>query len=395
MISGQPPQAFQSEIHVEGRARLVTQNAFESARVFYNPRMSLNRDLAVLFAQSFFTFSRSVNICDPTCASGVRAVRYALELPSSPVVLAGDKDPLSVETAQTIIQLNQVQDRVSVLESDANLLLLNHEDERFDLVDLDPFGSPALFFDSAVKATLDGGVLTATATDMGPLTGARATAGFRKYGVTLVKTEFEKEIAARTLAGCLAATAARIGLGVEIAFTHAVDHYVRIYAIITKGKKNANSSMKHLGFVEYCRSCLRRDSRNSLQSLCVSCESCTGRKSIIGPVWIGELWNGSVVARMTERTPLLVSNRLSEIQRLLSMIEEEAEAPPFHYRMDVLSAKLKMKPQRMQSFLGALREQGYVATRSHFDPCAFRTNATSLEIATLARSFTESEAKKV
>jgi len=288
-----------------------------------------------------------------------------------------------------------VQERVSVLESDANLLLLSHEAERFDLVDLDPFGSPAPFFDSAVRATQDGGVVAATATDMGPLTGARAAAGFRKYGVTLIKTEFEKEIAARTLAGCLAATAARIGLGVEIAFTHVIDHYARIYANITKGKKNANSSMKFLGFVEYCQSCLLRNSRNSLQSLCTTCESCGERKLIIGPVWTGKLWNPILVERMIKRTPLLVSNRLSEIQRLLSLIEEEDEAPAFHYRMDVLSAKLKMKPLKMQSFLGALRGNGYVATRSHFDPSAFRTNATSLEIAAIARSFPESEAKKV
>jgi len=99
MISDQSSQIDGKATHAEGRARLVAPIASGSAGVFYNPRMSLNRDVAILFAQSFFTFSRPIRICDPTCASGVRAVRYALELPISPVVLAGDKDPLSVETA--------------------------------------------------------------------------------------------------------------------------------------------------------------------------------------------------------------------------------------------------------------------------------------------------------
>lgn len=37
----------------------------------------------------------------------------------------------------------------------------------FDAVDLDPYGSPVQFLDSAVQAVSEGGLLMVTATDMG------------------------------------------------------------------------------------------------------------------------------------------------------------------------------------------------------------------------------------
>lgn len=318
--------------------------------------------------------------------SGVRAVRYMLELPNASIVVVGDKDQTAVKTTLATVRLNGLEDKISVVESDANLLLLNHETDRFDLVDLDPFGSPAPFFESTLRATVDGGVVAATATDMGPLTGARASACLRKYGVTPIRTEFEKEIAVRALVGCLAGIAGRLGLGVDIVFTHASDHYARIYAAIAKGKTQANVSTRSLGFVEYCRNCLRRDSHNSLQSIRTTCEDCGGREMIGGPYWLGKLCDRNVVIRMIEHCPRLVSSRLSEIQKMLSLIEEECEAPPFYYRTDLLSAKLTIKPPRLKTVLDALHGKGYKATRTHFDANGFRTDAPNLEVVSIMRS---------
>ncbi len=368
-----------SEIH-EGKAKLALPPK-EAGSVFYNPRMSLNRDLAILFVSSYFPTRKQVRICDTMTGSGVRAARYVLECPNVANVVAVDKKPEAFENVRKTIQLNGLEDEIAPVTSDANLLLLNHQSDRFDLVDLDPFGSPAPFFETALRATADGGILAATATDMGPLTGARAAACIRKYGVRPVRTEFEKEIAVRILASCLATIAGRLELGIRIVFAHASDHYARIYVSILKGKTLANEATKMLGFLEYCPSCLTRNITGSMESIHTICGSCGSKTKIGGPVWLGPLWDGTTVQTMVQRTPTLLSSRLSEIQNLLSCVGEECDAPAFHYKTDAIAQKFGIRPPAVRKVLAVLRENSYQATRTHFHPNGFRTDATVREMA--------------
>lgn len=357
--------------------------------VFYNPRMSLNRDLAVLFASSHFSSERRLRVCDPMTGSGVRAVRYVLESTNVETVFAADKDAATVESARAAVRLNGLEENITVVESDANTFLQDHVQERFDLVDLDPFGSPAPFFESAARATTDGGVVASTATDMGPLTGARPAACYRKYGSRSIRSEFEKEMAVRVLAGCLASTAGRLQLGINIAFAHASDHYARIYAAIMKGRPSANTSVKSVGFVEYCPNCLRRDARHSLEGIRTICEDCRRKTIIGGPLWLGPLWDIRTVQGMVERTPMLYSSRLSEIQRILTYGEQESRFPAFYYRTDSISRSLGTKPPALAAVFKALREAGYRTTGTHFHPNGFRTNADNREIISIVRSLSQ------
>ncbi len=357
--------------------------------VFYNSRMSLNRDLAVLFAASHFPTQKQLRVCDPMTGSGVRAARYVLETPNVRTVVAADKDPEAVNAAHRTIELNNLEEEVLVIESDANVLLTKHLQDRFDLVDLDPFGSPAPFLESALRATLEGGILAATATDMGPLTGARPAACFRRYGASPVRTEFEKELAVRILAGCLARTACRLDLGVELAFTHASDHYARVYASVSKGKTSANQSAKRLGFLEYCPKCLMRESSNSLESVQMVCTNCKSKVRIGGPIWLGPLWDGHTVMKMIQRTPTLASSRLSEIQAILSRISEEVDSPAFYYRTDAFARALRIKPPGLLELIVALHGAGYQASRTHFDPNGFRTDGKIEELTSLLRNWAE------
>jgi tRNA (guanine26-N2/guanine27-N2)-dimethyltransferase len=370
----------------EGKVRLRLTERTEAPEqvVFYNSKMNLNRDIAILFSQSHF--SRKIRVCDPMTGSGIRAARYVVESPNVYFVVAADTDGNAVEAAKQTAQINGVDDKISILESDANLVLLGSTQERFDLVDLDPFGSPAPFFESAARATIDGGVIAATATDMGPLTGARAAACVRKYGIRPVRAEFEKEMAIRTLAACLATIAGRLELGVEIVFSHASDHYARIYAAIRKGRAFANQSAKMMGFIVYCPECLNRTSHYSLESINTRCEYCGASTRIGGPIWLGSIWDAQTVRGMIQHTPSLESSRMSEVQNLLTLIDEEKSAPPFHYRTDLFAHTLKTKPPPMGQFLDAVREKGYESTRTHFHPNGFRTDAKTSEIASLIQS---------
>jgi tRNA (guanine26-N2/guanine27-N2)-dimethyltransferase len=315
--------------------------------------------------------------------SGVRAVRYALEFPNVREVLAADIDPEAVRAAQRTIELNSLEGKVRATESEANVSLTEHLQDRFDLIDLDPFGSPAPFFESALRATLDGGILAATATDMGPLTGDRPAACFRKYAARPVRTEFEKEVAVRILAGCLARTACLVGLGIGIAFAHASDHYARIYASVSKGKTSANQTARQLGFLEYCPKCLMRETSNSLESIQMVCTNCESKVRIGGPIWLGPLWDGPTVMKMIQHTPTLASSRLSEIQTILSRILEEIDSPAFYYRTDAFAGALRIKPPGLAELIEALHAAGYRATRTHFAPNGFRTDARIEELTSL------------
>ena len=361
---------------IEGNAKLCFDSNHE---VFYNPKMGMNRDLGVLFVRSHFGDSR-IRICDPMTASGVRAIRYVLECPNVESVTASDVDPASVDCANRMIRLNDLTQRVSVVKADAISLLLGNTESRFDFVDLDPFGSPAPFFESALRCTADGGILAATATDMAPLTGVRSSACFRKYGVVAVRTEFEKEIAVRVLAACLSLTSGKLQLGVSVVFTHTSDHYARVYVEVNKGRRASNDSIKNLGFLEYCPTCLHRITRKTLDEYQPNCEICGSKEKILGPLWLGKLWDAELVAKMNEHAATIASSRLSELQTVLDRIAGELDAPSFYNRVDKIARKLRTNPPRLRGIITQLRSQGHVATLTHFHSNGFRTDASDQHI---------------
>ena len=367
-----------------------------SSKVFYNPKMSFNRDLAILFAISHFPNDRLLQLCDPMAGSGVRAVRYVLEAPNVARVVAADRQPEAAELARETVRLNNTENKISVIEADAYTLLSKNPRERFDLIDLDPFGSPSPFFESALRATESTGVLAATATDMGPLSGARPRACKRKYGVDSIRTEFEKELALRALASALASTAAKLELGIDFAFSHASDHYARFYATVTKGRKAANESLLNLGFVAHCSTCLTRTTTSFPSSIREECGNCGSRMSVGGPFWLGPLWDRETVRRMIQHTPQLLSTRLSEIQKTLNYIETELDSAPFYYTTDSAAAAFRTKPPPISTLLSSLRGNGFQASRTHFNPCGFRTDAPTSQIASLFSMLTdESKSEKV
>ena len=371
----------------EGLARL--QLSPEPRTVFYNPRMSLNRDMAVLFASSYFPTSKMIRLCDPMTGSGVRTVRYLLEAPALGHVLAADRDQAAVNLARQTILLNGLNDRVVVIQGDAFTVLSDHARDRFDIIDLDPFGSPAPFFESALRATSDGGVIAATATDMGPLSGARPTACIRKYGVSPVRVEFEKELALRTLASSLSTTACKLELGVTIAFAHATDHYARLYAVMRKGRKLANQTLESLGYLAYCPNCLFRDESQSISTIENRCANCGSTVHIGGPFWLGPMWDKGTVNCMVQRTASLVSSRLSDVQKVLSRVSEEADAPRSYYTTEAIASVYRVKPPSLESLIHSLRAGGYKATRTHFSPTGFRTDASLQAIVACFRTVSD------
>lgn len=359
------------------------------APVFYNPIMELNRDISVLAFQAYQKLvNREISICDPLTGTGIRGVRFAAEIRGAKKVVVSDINERSFKLAQHNVHLNGLQDRVAIKHMDANCLLSCHgaPHRRFDIVDIDPFGSPVPYMDSAVRALRNNGLLATTATDLAPLCGVHSKACMRKYGGKPLRTEYCHELAVRLLAGYIAKVAAKQDIGLRIAFSHSSDHYIRIYTQIGYGAKKADTSMKNLGYVLHCFNCFHREKANTFsQRFFEKCPECCCKMSWAGPLWLGKIFDPQfcdAIAEENRRTALRNSRRIT---KLLSMIKDEAEAPATYYVVDQISDKLSLPMPSVSSMLQSLLEKGFQAVQTHFNSRGIRTDAPALTVQELLR----------
>ena len=97
-----------------------------------------------------------LRVLDALSASGLRAMRYMKEVPGLHSVVANDLDPAAVAVMEENFKRNGLG-APQVVPSTSDAVLLLHQSkppvgERFDVVDLDPYGTAAPFLDGAVQA---------------------------------------------------------------------------------------------------------------------------------------------------------------------------------------------------------------------------------------------------
>ncbi len=387
-----PIEGFPSETVKEGKVQVLVPrlSAFRErpsdyapskAPVFYNPVMELNRDLAVLVTRVYQKqVDREISVCEPLTSSGIRGVRLATEV-SNVRVTIGDINGHAFKLAKQNVALNMLENRVTVHHMDANCLLScsSAPRRRFDIIDVDPFGSPVRYIDSAVRALRNKGVLALTATDLAPLCGVHVRACLRKYGGKPLRTEYCHELAIRLLVGCLAATSARQDIGIGVLFGHSTDHYIRVYAEAAYGAKRADESLKNLGFVWHCFNCLHRETAEKAFNP-EKCPECGERMDYAGPLWLGNIGDRSFCESLRKENTRVAFRNSVRIDTLLSMAGYESEAPALHYVVDEFSSKLQIPEPSLSTIIKRLHDCGFEAGPTHFNSRGFRTNASALEI---------------
>jgi tRNA (guanine26-N2/guanine27-N2)-dimethyltransferase len=382
---------FPTETIIEGKAKLVVPKleafrkspsdyAPSKAPVFYNPVMELSRDIAILALQAYqFMVGHELSICEPLTGCGVRAIRYALEVEGVKSVIINDISFRAVQLASYNVQLNGLQVFTTVQNKDANLLLSSYASprKRFDVVDIDPFGSPVPYASSAVRAVRNNGLIALTATDLAPLCGVHPKACVRKYGGKPLRTEYCHELALRLLAGSLVTTAAKQNIGANVVFGHSTDHYVRLYATIKYSAKKADESMKNMGYITHCFKCLHRQPEKGMFEIWHSqkCSQCGSKVDAAGPLWLGKLFDKEFVVRMELEAEHKVLRHKERIRKMLGIIKSEADAPITYYVIDELCGKLALPVPSIQRVIDGLKERGFEACKTHFSSKAIRTNA--------------------
>jgi tRNA (guanine26-N2/guanine27-N2)-dimethyltransferase len=395
---------FPTAIVREGKVQIVAPDlkaygvcpsdyAPSKAPVFYNPVMEFNRDLTVLAFQAYQRMvNREITVCEPLTATGIRGLRFAAEIQCVKSVISSDINMQSVKLAAHNITLNNLQDRVTVKHKDANRLLSEHSapKKRFDVIDIDPFGTPVPHLDAAVQALRNNGFFAATATDMAPLCGVHAKACIRKYGGKPLRTEYCHELAVRFLASAIATTAAKHDIGVHILFSHCSEHYIRVYAQIGYGCQRADEAMRNIGFILHCFKCLHRETAaKPFPDAAAKCPECGAKMDYAGPLWTGTLFNGKFIESMAAENAQRAFRNSGKITKLLTLTRAEADAPATYYVLDKLSGKFGLPAPAVAPFLQAIREAGFKSVLTHFSSRGIRTDAPASVMQKMLRSLTK------
>ncbi|MEA2054335.1 MAG: tRNA (guanine(10)-N(2))-dimethyltransferase [Candidatus Thermoplasmatota archaeon] len=321
---------------------------------FYNPAMKLDRDLCVLFCW-YAVKNGCKKFLDGLGATGVRGIRIANEVEGIDMHI-NEINPVSYEIIKKNAEINNL--KINAMNGDIRMLCRN----KYDYIDIDPYGSPAPFALSAFERMRGKGFAAFTATDKATLCGVYKSTCIRRYGAVPMHGEGMKEIGLRILIGFLVRTAAMKGYGAYPVFLYSHDHYFRVYLRLEKGARKGGEAVKKIGWI--CR-----DNGWKTRKFCNE----RGEKWA-GPLWIGSLNDKDVVEFMAEKA----ENKRNK--KLLEIIKEEVDAPPMYYDGSSICKRLKIVQPKLLDIIGRLREKDFFASRTHFSPIGFKTDANVKEI---------------
>lgn len=340
-----------------------------SADVFYNPAMRTNRDIAVVAIACFSINNPEYTYLDALSASGIRGLRIANEVGLNTTM--SDWEDTSFELIKKNVELNNLTN-CTAIKRNANVVML---DSSFDIIDLDPFGSPAPFLDAACFSTKR--LLCVTATDTAPLCGAHKNAGIRNYGAVPLKTEYYPEMGVRILMGSAARTLAKYDKAMTPLLSYASAHYVRIFASVKKSIAAADECLKNMGFVSHCFACGARVWKYGLAvPMPDKCSVCGHSTSLAGPLWMGKLHDGDFCGKVLDEA---VKRDFISAKKLITACRDELDTP-LHYDYHKICKSLGITAMPTDKLILALRETGFQASRTHFSGISFKTDAGMEEI---------------
>lgn len=352
-----------------------------AAPVFYNPEMELNRDINVAATAAFVErlLSRKdikreeIRYVDAFSASGIRGLRIAGEVGIHATM--NDWSPEAFELIKENINLNGLEEKAQATRKNANALL--HE-QKFHIVDIDPFGTPAPYLDASVTSAQ--GMLSVTATDTAPLCGAHLNSGIRKYAAVPLNTEYHSEMGLRVLLGACARELAKHEKGMLPLLSHVTRHYVRSYLEVLPGTKQADRTMKSMGFSIYCPKCGFREHVYGLAvHIDQGCPACGALTKIAGPLWLGPFKEPEFCNEVISELEAHPLNTKDKAKKIITFCRDELDIPMF-YDQHVICKELGVSAIGIESLVEALRASGFEASRTHFSGTSFKTDAPITEI---------------
>lgn len=337
------------------------------APVFYNPLMRLNRHLSVasLHAWSSVRGRRSLLVVDALAGTGVRGIRYALETGNVRTCIVNDASKEAFRIARINIRINNLDTCVAT-NREANALLrdLKEAGRVVDFVDIDPYGTPAPFIDSAIATVRRGGLVGLTATDIAPLSGAKPSSGERHYMATLAKNSVGREAALRVLLGLAARVAALRDRWIRPVMGISSRHFVRVVIEVLGGARKASSMLENcVGYVPLCGDILWSD----------HCE----KPVLFGPIWLCDIHDHEILIQainFLQGAEYEDSDRGEAIAVLKKAREEVGLNRVFN--LTSVAKVAGVNTPRRDSVIECLRKRGFDASTTHYPGPFIRTNTT-------------------
>jgi len=357
----------------------------KSMNVFYNERMEINRDISILaiIAYSKIVSQESLVVVDSMAASGIGPIRLLKNTNNIEKIYINDINPIAVELIKNNLELNEIEPKqAEVLNKDANLLFseISRSSALPDIISIDPFGTPNLYIDSAFKAIKkDKGLLCITATDTAVLFGVKPKACIRKYMAKPLHTDYCKEIGARILISFISRIANINNLGIIPLLTFYSNHFIRIFAISFRGKSKILKALpKSYGYIIHCNLCGNRSTIiENLLKVPQICPICLSGKhlSYSGPLWVGELHQKSYVEELSLINEKFNFKNKNRIRKVLKFALNEINMPLSYFNIHKLSQQVKLSHiPKLDNLINLIKENGYRASRTHFDFLSIKTN---------------------
>jgi tRNA (guanine26-N2/guanine27-N2)-dimethyltransferase len=368
----------------EGSTELIVPDQIEPTKYpsFFNPRGKLVRNVSVVCYEAFAgelkksgAHADELTFADSLCGTGARGIRVANEVREVDRVFLNDVSSLSIDLAKKSARENDVEQKCVFSQEEACSFLSARNPsagERFDIVDVDPFGTPSPFVECALRAVKHGGMLSISATDTAVLCGVYPRVAQRKYLGLPLRTDYAHEIGMRLIFGLLSMSAMRLESSIEPLFCHHDMHYFRAYCTVGIGNSYSRQNESEIGFVLHCFKCGSRkvvsrsnffmDIEESLE--CTECAS-QGVK-FAGPLWIGKIQSQEFVASCAKNSDL-------------SLFQSESDIP-LYFDLTEISDIMDTRTPKIMDVIAELNSIGHSAGRTRLNRNAVRTDAPPKEL---------------
>ncbi|OJJ45530.1 hypothetical protein ASPZODRAFT_153176 [Penicilliopsis zonata CBS 506.65] len=304
---------------------------------------------------------QSFTILDALSATGLRALRYASEIPFTSCVVANDWSPTAIQSMKMNIEYNGLETRISPNVGDARVYMHSSSNNppnsnssgpahtgKFDVIDLDPYGTAAPFLDAAVQGVKDGGLLCVTCTDAG----VWASAGypekaFALYGGVPLKGSHCHEGGLRLILHSIATAAAKYGVAIEPLLSLSIDFYARVFVRVHKSPAAVKFISGNTMLVYNCDSGCgawttqpltqtrqKADKQGKpfyhygLAQAPVSgpyCEHCGFKTHLGGPMWAGPMHNPHFIQKILDMLPNTDRTVYQTVDRIEGMLTTALE----------------------------------------------------------------------
>lgn len=357
----------------EGNAKVIVFEAEKISKempVFYNPLMKLNRDLSVLLLNCIE--NKNMQIGDPMAGTGVRAARFLTELDKDKMkfIRINDYSEKAVEIINENIELNKKNincEDIIIKKQDANIFLL--ESSGFDYIDVDPFGTPNPFLESAIVRISRNGILAVTATDTAALCGTYPKTCRRNYFSEPLRNEHMHEIGLRILIRKVQLIGTQYEKALTPILAYNKDHYFRIFFRCEKQKTKADEIIKKHEFFHFCNKCLNYFISKQNSNVC-----CNKDTLVSGPIYTAKINDSELIEKMIEKCDD------EKVKNFLKLINDEAKIGGVGF-IDIhqFSRKYSLGIPRTEILLLKLKQKGFLSSRSQFNQYGIKTNASVKE----------------